>query len=227
VKKSNRIQGVIFDLDGTLYSLKMRHARMALALWSSLHILRHLKGVRGWIRMQTFQDRDSLHCAFCEELGRRAGIPAGKADEWYRTKFMFEFIRMLGRDAVARPGLVSLCTKLREYGVKLAVVSDYGFVDERIIALRIPLEIFDGLYASEDYGVLKPSPKPLLALAREWGIEAGNMVMIGDRMDRDGVCAKAAGMEFIGISDSLLAARNGLVSWPEAQRRLFGRSRQQ
>jgi phosphoglycolate phosphatase/putative hydrolase of the HAD superfamily len=71
------------------------------------------------------------------------------------------------------------------------------------------------LRCSEEYGVLKPSPEPLLSVADEWNIKAQNMVMVGDRDDMDGRCAREAGMKFIGISVKNTVAKN-FYSWNDA-----------
>ncbi len=212
-------KGVIFDLDGTLYVLSRRKARVAAALIKDVKILRHLGGTRAWIRGQSFADRASLREAFFLELGRRARLSKEQAAEWYEDRFLSTFNEILKNKAETRPGLLPLLARLRQKKVKLAVVSDYGWVKERLLALRIPLELFDDLCASEDYGVLKPSPRPLLELAEKWGVAPESIIVVGDRDDMDGASARAAGMMFLGVADKMVfrSAKTGFVSWEEAQ----------
>ena len=220
------LRGVVFDLDGTLYSLGARRLRMAFALRRDLGTLRHLSRARGAIRGRVFPDRESLLRAFHEELARLSGIDVREAAEWYEHGFLVEFTRMLSRRARARPGLEALLDRLRGSGLRLAVLSDYGAVGERIEALGLSRETFDDLVASEDYGVLKPSPIPLLTLARKWGQEPGSIIVIGDRYDLDGKSAEEAGMGFAGVREGPFSGsrRTGFRRWSQVAEALERRS---
>lgn len=221
----NPIKAIIFDLDGTLYSLALRRLRMSL-LWRDLRMLRHLNGVRRWLRTRSFSDAEELHDGFCEELARRAGVSRQEAHVWYNDRFFESFIKMLAGPARLRPGLIELLTRLRCKGVKLAVVSDFGFVRERLDALGIPVDVFDDVRSAEDFGELKPSPKALTALAGKWNIEPGSVAVVGDRFDLDGICAQAAGMRFVGICEKFRSRSNGseFFSWAEAVKILEARA---
>jgi len=193
-----RIRGVIFDLDGTLYSLRLTKLWMALALWRSISLLRRLTASRRAIRGTVYPDRVALFAALCGELARRAGTTAERAAAWYEGEFMPAFVALLARRAVARPGLAALLERLRAAGVRTAVVSDYGRVPERIAALRLDPALFDDLVAAEDHGVLKPSAAPFEAVARRWELGAAEIAVVGDREDLDAESALLAGMEFVG-----------------------------
>ncbi|MCP4605617.1 MAG: HAD family hydrolase [Proteobacteria bacterium] len=214
------IKGVVFDLDGTLYSLRGGKLRITLALWRDLKILRHLSKVRSWIRTQSFNDSSAFYEAFFNELGRRARVAPDRAAEWYEKRFLNKFVEMLAKRARVRPGLLDLLGLLRRRRVKLGVVSDYERVPERLAALGIPLEAFDDAHCAEDHGVLKPSPVPLNALAHKWGVEPEALIVVGDRQDMDAASAKAAGMEFLGVCDQLgtTNAEQRFVNWPEVVR---------
>ena len=220
--QGKRIKGIVFDLDGTLYSLGGRRLRMTLVLWKDIKVLRHLTGTRSWLRGRSFEGPEAFSKAFCEELGRRAGLTPEQARVWYQDRFLSNFVKMLAGKARVRPGLVDLLKRLREQGVKLAVVSDYGYVRERLRALGIPEKMFDDEQSAEDHGVLKPSARPLKALAEKWGVEPEAVVVVGDRLDLDAMSAEAAGMEFIGITEKARSSADvrGFVSWPEAVRML-------
>jgi len=194
-----RIRGVIFDLDGTLYTLRMLKFRMALALWRSLSLLRRINASRRAIRGTTFPDRDALLAALYGELAGRAGTTVERAAAWYDGEFMPAFVALLGRRAVVRPGLAALLERLRRRGVRTAVLSDFGRVGERVSALGLDPAQFDDLVAAEDHGVLKPSAVPFEAVARRWELGAAEIVVVGDREDLDAASARAAGMEFVGV----------------------------
>ncbi len=199
-------RAVIFDLDGTLYTLRLMRLRMALSLLSSVGLLRQLGPARRALRGAVFSDRAALLASLHEELGRRAGTSAERARAWYEDRFLPAFVELLRRRGRLRPGLVPLLGRLRERGVRTAVVSDYGRVAERLTALRLDPGLFDDLVAAEDHGVLKPSAVPFEALALRWRLDPGEVIAVGDREDLDAASARAAGMGFVGVRDWLSAS---------------------
>jgi FMN phosphatase YigB (HAD superfamily) len=221
-----RLRGVIFDLDGTLYTLEGVKVRMTLALWSSVGVLRHLSSTRAALRPRDFESGEALSHAFYAELGRRAGLSTEAAREWYESQFLTAFVDLLSKSARPRPNLLALLSRLREGGARLAVVSDFGHIPERLEALGIPASAFDDLLAADDLGALKPSPRPLLRVAEGWGLRPDALIMVGDRLDLDAASAAAAGMEFLGVHGGALSRSKGpgFVSWTEASRLLEART---
>ncbi len=194
-------QGVIFDLDGTLYYLRKTRMRLTIALWRSIMVLRHMSSARAAIRRKAYPDEESLKEAFAVELGQRAQIPTAEAARWYDEVFFSAFIKLLADQATPRPGLLSLLSELRSDGLRLAVVSDIGCVEERLRVLGIPPELFDVVKCAEACGELKPSPRSLLMVAQKWHLDPKTIVVVGDRVDRDALAAKAAGMQSIMIDN--------------------------
>ena len=218
----NRIRGVVFDLDGTLYTLPGQKIRMSFVLWKSLDLLRRLSSARGALRGKEFESRDALRGAFCEELARRSHEKPERVSEWVETQFYPAFIQLLNVRGKVRSGLHGLLSRLAARGIHTAVVSDYSLVSERLEALGIDINLFEEIYSAEDFGVLKPSPSPLLALARKWEIEPDRVVVVGDREDLDAECARAAGMRFLGVRGRSLWKRApvGFFEWQSAVERL-------
>jgi FMN phosphatase YigB (HAD superfamily) len=191
-----RIRGVVFDLDGTLYTLPMMRLRMTLALWRSVPLLSRLTAARRDVRGENFGSRDELIAALYNAIARRANTSIERATEWYESEFMPAFVALLARRAVVRPGLPALLGRLRERGVRTAVISDYARVKERLEALKIDPALFDDLVASEEHGVLKPSEIPFEAVAKRWGLAPAEILVVGDRKDHDEGSALLAGMDF-------------------------------
>jgi HAD superfamily hydrolase (TIGR01549 family) len=196
---SATITGVAFDLDGTLYTLRGMRRHMTVALWRSLGVLRHLSKARAAIRPRDFEDGDALRHAFLGELGRRAGVGPERASAWYEDEFLPAFVQTLARRGRRRPHVLGLLARLRMAGVRLAVVSDYPVVTERLRAVGIPIEAFHALSSAEESGALKPSPRALLRMAQRWGLDPAAMLVVGDREDLDGDAARKAGMDYLDV----------------------------
>lgn len=212
------VEGVVFDLDGTLYTLSGLRPRMALSLWRSLGVLRHISGARRAVRQREFADGDALRGEFYRELGDRAGISQARAAEWYQEMFLPAFVALLDRHGTKRPELLKLLARLRTRGVRLAVVSDFPRVEDRLRALGIPPEAFDAVGSAEESGALKPWPRALLSVAAQWEMEPTKVLVVGDRQDLDGACAEAAGMAFLGVDNGVHRGGRGkgFVSWRAA-----------
>jgi HAD superfamily hydrolase (TIGR01509 family) len=224
------ITGVIFDLDGTLYRLRKTKVRLTLLLWRTIPVLRHLGGARRAIRDSLYENKESLDDAFFEALGQMSHISAERAATWYHDEFMRAFVGLLERNAYARPGLLQLLERLRRAGVKLAVVSDIGRVEDRLRAIGVPPEIFDALLAAEDVGALKPSPRSLLTVAERWGLDPSEILVVGDRLDRDAEAAKAAGMSTLIVDGRAPSAGRRhetgatLMPWKDMTRAIASRA---
>ena len=220
-----RIRGVIFDLDGTLYSLRRLKFWMALDLWRSVSLLRRVNASRDAIRETIFPDKGALRAELYGELACRANTTIARAEAWYDGEFMSAFVSVLARHAVVRPGLAALLERLRGRGIRTAVISDFGRVGERVSALGLDAALFDDLVAAEDHGVLKPSDVPFAAVARRWGLDAAEIAVVGDREDLDGSSALAAGMEFVGVAPSRAArGEPGWFVWQDASSEIEART---
>lgn len=94
------------------------------------------------------------------------------------------------------PGVKRTLIKLKEKGLKLAVVSDAPKLKAwlRLTAMKIDA-FFDVVVALEDTGKLKPSRLPFRAALRELKVKPFECLMVGDRPDRDMKGAKQIGMK--------------------------------
>jgi phosphoglycolate phosphatase-like HAD superfamily hydrolase len=194
--------GVVFDLDGTLYATPSRlKTRVTWRLWNELATLRHVTGAREQIRAREFADGEELRAAFFEELSKRSGRAVPLCRSFYERRFLSAFVDVLAKRARPRTGLIEILGRLREADIRLAVVSDYSAIDERLNALEIDPALFDARLPAEDTGALKPSPRAFLRISEQFGLAPGSMLAIGDRPHMDEAAAAAAGMSFLGIAD--------------------------
>jgi len=94
------------------------------------------------------------------------------------------------------PGTRETLLKLREKGLKLAIVSDAPRLKAwmRLVNMKID-NFFDAVVALEDTGHRKPSAMPFKAAMKKLGVKAASCLMVGDWPERDLVGAKKLGMK--------------------------------
>ncbi|NLN62544.1 MAG: HAD family hydrolase [Myxococcales bacterium] len=197
---SGAIRGVIFDLDGTLYTLPALKLRIAFRLWRSLGFLRRLSTARNAVRSQNFDSPAALLGAFYDQLALATGHTAAEAEQWFQREFSGAFVQTLKAHARLRQGVPQMLHALRQNGVRTAVLSDYAWVKERLGAIGIDFCLFDTIASTEDFGALKPSPVAFRQLATNWHLPAEQVLVVGDRLDMDRAAADTAGMPFWDIT---------------------------
>jgi|WetSurMetagenome_2_1015567.scaffolds.fasta_scaffold00046_20 putative hydrolase of the HAD superfamily len=212
------VRGVIFDFDGTLYALRwhLKPILFAKLLPKGMRLPRFLDA-RGTCAGADFGSREKLLAAVCEAYAARYRITAHEARRWIDAKFYPSFVWVMRFFRHSRPGLVALLSSLRRRGVRLAVLSDYGRVAQRLDNLRIPASLFDVLASCEDAGALKPNARPFLEVAERLGVPPAETLVVGDRHETDGLAAQAAGMRFLHVTDGW-ARQGGAVGWNEAKK---------
>lgn len=212
---------VIFDLDGTLYTLRGLGFHITIGLLGSVRPLRNLFSVRDEMRGTDFGSLETFKRVFAEKLGSRCGMTPEGALAWYDDRFMPRFIRVLKSHGRVREGFLPLLENLRSRGLRIGVVSDFGRVQERLSALGISPAFFDEVAGAEDFGVMKPSAKPFLSLLNCWGVAPERAVLVGDRADHDLGSAQLLGSRFWGIENPKNRG-DGFFPWLEVKRLLEG-----
>ena len=196
------VKGIIFDLDGTLYRMPwhMKPLLFARLLPHGLRLGAYM-AVRRSVAGQDFGSGQALMAAMGERLGRASGITAEQAHAWIVGPFYASFIALMGLLRDSRPGLTQMLQTLGQRGLRLGVLSDFNRVRGRLERLGLDLALFDAVGSSEEYGCLKPGPRPFLQMAERFGLAPAQVLVIGDRDDTDGAGARAAGMQFLRLRD--------------------------
>jgi phosphoglycolate phosphatase len=98
------------------------------------------------------------------------------------------------------PGVPEVLTRLRDQGMKLAVLSNKADATTRqMVALLLPDVRFDAVYGERDGVPRKPDPTAALGIAAELGVKPDDCAFIGDTaVDMDTACA--AGMYGVGVT---------------------------
>lgn len=192
----------IFDLDGTLYDQPMLRLIMATRLVcyyichpiriKELLVLKHFRKVKDkW-------NDNSSEGALYDKVAADKRVTSDYVERIVRKWIYDNPLSALLR--VRDEKLAALIKKLRQRGKIVVIFSDYP-TEDKLKALKIEA---DGRYGPEDKRIdeLKPSPKGLKVILEDYGMLPEDALMIGDREEKDGMCARAASV------DCLILKRN-------------------
>ena len=177
------IRGVIFDLDGTLVESTPAH-------------------IKSWIRavaefgVEATEDDVSPHMGKSSEdicralMGRR---PRNEIERAYRLKddIYFDIIPQV---IVPVPGAIETVAELKERGYLVSIASSNPMrVIERSLVSVGLRKYADSIASQDEVTRGKPAPDLFLLAQRKMGLDAGNLMVVGDTCF-DVLAAKAAGM---------------------------------
>jgi phosphoglycolate phosphatase/putative hydrolase of the HAD superfamily len=192
----DRIDLVVFDVDGTLYdAARLRRAMLQHLLgaaWQArslrtLRVLGTFRQVREALAQEACADFLNLQYTRtaartgCDERQVRALV-----QEWMQQRPL-PLLR-----ACRWPQVQAVFAGLRAAGKPVWALSDYPAADKlRALGLQV-----DGAVSATDAEIarLKPDPRGLQAILARTGVPAARALMIGDRMDRDAAAAQRAGV---------------------------------
>jgi HAD superfamily hydrolase (TIGR01549 family) len=200
------VRGVLFDLDGTLYSsvaLRRILARRILfelvrsprAGLQALRAIRAYRTAHEQLRSTPPPEQRDLGEAQLELAVSLSGIERGTVrrclDRW------FEAEALAALRAMRSPETLAILNRLRSRGLLLGVVSDYP-ARAKLEALGLTGS-FGAIVSAQDPGVqrLKPHPAGVYAALELLGVESSEALYVGDRLDVDAGCARAAGLRFV------------------------------
>jgi phosphoglycolate phosphatase/putative hydrolase of the HAD superfamily len=198
-------EALIFDVDGTLYDQGKLRRRMLLNLFFSL--ARNPPFIRDIKVLYTFRKKRELlseSSAKVNYIDRRQYAEVAQAlelstaevrrivNDWIFEKPLKHLARCI------YPGVKDLFTILRQKKYKIGIFSDYP-CHAKLHALDLKV---DAMICATDEQVdrFKPHPAGLLFTAKELGVPVMNCFFIGDRDDKDGECARRAGMPYLILS---------------------------
>lgn len=191
------IRLVIFDVDGTLYNQQMLRLRMVRDIL--LHTLRE----RDFTIISVLRSYRRLREQFAEEekpdfevalLAETAGA-VGCTPEMVRS-IITQWIeqRPLPYLAACRyPGLIDLFAGLRRNQKCVGILSDYP-ARKKLDALGLTADYIVSS-GDEEIGLLKPHTRGLENLIAAAGVGVEATILIGDRVERDGLVAQRMGVK--------------------------------
>ena len=131
-----------------------------------------------------------------EEAFYEAFFSKGISRDWYFNTYMKDIVLLLRKFFKMRPWVRKTMLDLRARDIKIAILSDYGFVWQKLEAIGFDPAWADFVLDAPKAGGLKPSTAPFLLIAEALGVDPSECVVVGDRQDTDGVGARQSGMEF-------------------------------
>ena len=198
-------EAVFFDLDGTLYLKRGMGVRLVCAALSGGRLsadgpLRPLACLRLLALERKVRRALAGHAvgydALFAGIASRAGMDPDAVRMWYDGWYMPAMVAALQKHYTLYEPVVSKARMFKAAGCKIAVLSDYGCVREKIEALGGDPALFDALLDAPSLGGFKPCPDVFRAACSSLSADPARCALVGDRRDTDGGCV-AVGMTYI------------------------------
>lgn len=216
----NRIESLIFDLDGTLYLNRRLQRAMAMELlraglrhplttWQEARIVYHFRRAQEHLRKDALATADQQLPLAAEWSGVAIEQVKYTADAWMDQAPLPRLRPCL------RPGIVDLLKAARARDVRLAVLSDYP-AHNKLAALDLAAFFPVALSAQDPrIGSFKPSPKGLLVALAQLGVAPEKAVYIGDRPSVDGEAARRTGVAAVILGQPSHSQGPGWIGAPD------------
>jgi HAD superfamily hydrolase (TIGR01549 family) len=210
------IEAVIFDFDGTLYNKKQFAVKLLSQNIKDIFLIRAERKTRNQLKGIDFLSSGNFYKNFFEKMSANLKNKKYTLDfltKWYFENYLTALTNTLKKYYNARIGVENMFENLIKSNIKIAVFSDYSVVAERMNA--IGLSTTQNLFNAEEFGALKPSPRPFLEIANKLQVSPEKTLVIGDREDTDGIGAKKSGMKFLHLVDKKNNNLADAVIWEE------------
>lgn len=170
--KSEAYDSIVWDLDGTLYSIPA----LKFKIIKSLYKFSVLRNVLNFFRTEALIQK--------EREAHEFSLNKYKDDFYTMQRFINSYLDQ----ALVKPEALQLALQARNHNLNQLVVSEYP-IGNKLELLEV-VEYFQGAFScSEDMGSWKPSEKTAHFVLSKLG-NAQRILVIGDREDTDGEMAK-------------------------------------
>ena len=198
------IEGVGFDLDGTLYPNYRLHYKLIPFVVKELRLLAAFGKAREVIRNEQENDLSNLQGDF---YGYQAGVvarllkvPEGPLKDKIDL-LIYKGWEPLFKNVKLCKGAKELLYTLKKEGFKLGVLSDFP-VKTKLEHLGIS-EVWDAQLCTEHCGAVKPHPLSFAKLAEAMGLPPEKILYVGNSHSYDIIGAARAGMKTALIKSPL------------------------
>ena len=190
------IKAVVFDVDGTLFDKSRLPLHLVLADPLYMFVLNNERKARKTLSGVYFGDERTYYETLYGKVAILSHLSAKRVKWWYDHRYMPTMIKVLKKHYKLRPWVSELLPALKAQGIKVAVYSDYGCVEERLATLGFKREWADVVADAPGMGGLKPCKESLLAVCQQLGVDPSETLMVGDKDETDGESARKCGMRF-------------------------------
>ncbi len=204
------MKAIGFDIDGTLYpeyrirwralSYFLRHIRLLVAF------ARTRKRMRSGQVSETY-DVDGIEIAV---LAKELGCGIEKARK-LRDRLIYRGWEKYFQGMKLYPGVSSSLRKLKNAGLKLAVLSDFP-VGRKLEYLGLE-GIFDVVLGFPESGQLKPHREPFVRMANRLNVDPCNMMYVGNKLAYDVWGSENAGMRGVLFASSRHRVSLGVTTY--------------
>jgi HAD superfamily hydrolase (TIGR01549 family) len=180
-----------------------------------------LMNIRNSFAGKVMKDGDDLIKEIAQKIaGKSLNSSTDSVINWINSRFYPAFEKIMPFLRGSRPDLNDTLQAVKKKHYKLAVLSDFAWIKERLRGLNINDTLFDTLLSAETEGALKPSPLSFNNIADKWSIIPSEILVIGDKKDTDGKGAYNAGMQFMQITDKMVTPK--VYNWKSIKKFLEG-----
>jgi len=183
------IKGIIFDLDGTLIDSRKD-------LVTSVNLTR--KGYN-------LEELDFVTIVYFIGNGTRKLVERSfentnvNIDEAFSI-YKNHYSEHLADETFCYPGVKELLEKAKNLSIKTAVVTNKHEEATRKILKILKIDCyFDIILGADSMDFHKPSPEPLLYVAKKWKLKQDEVIMVGDHWT-DIAAARNAGMKSVFVN---------------------------
>ena len=192
----------ILDFDGTLSRQTPVRILMALQLTGYYFLrptrLKEILILRDWRRLRENRfraEKENFRELQLDELSRRYDLPTNEIEKILRDWLIERPLKIL-RFAV-RKNFLEVVKCFQNSGVKMIVYSDNP-VKEKLRAIDFSP---DASFSADEIHCMKPDAHGLKNILAAMNLNSCDVLFIGDRDDRDGLCAKAAGVDYLNVKN--------------------------
>jgi putative hydrolase of the HAD superfamily len=195
------VEGVLFDLDGTLYDTRAVRLRLLarvpgeLARHGIVGVARRLRALAAFRRAREAHRGSDPVESLADVLSARVAAQLSYEPALVRSAVREHFLESGFAELRALASAQDRATLLALHarGYALGVLSEYP-VDRKLEALGLRDLPWSAAMSCEEVGILKPDPAPFLEAARRMALAPERLLFVGDRRDTDVAGASAAGM---------------------------------
>lgn len=187
---------VIFDLDGTLYAKPHMVWHMLSSAPNEWRLMWAERKTRKQLRGKWLGDENKFYQTYFQTMATYCSLSTDQLQTWYFEKYMPLMVNVIRKYYKTAEWILPLILECKKRGIRLVILSDYGHTHEKLEALGIENDLFDWVVSAPELGGLKPAPQLISKVTESMGVTNSQCLIIGDRVDTDGLLAKSAGVAF-------------------------------